>query len=150
MTVDPNAGYNNYADEVIQEVNLPEETAQGTADDLHDTSTINIQQLRSVVGPDNGNDRTITPEMHYGNWNIFQLFISHLYLSHHYFQNIKLLLWSIISDIMQRISLLTYKDTQCILKAISQSNELKRKEILKKGLKNVIEITSRGKCKPWK
>ena len=54
MTVNPNADNNNYADMVIQEINLPEETAQGTADDLHDTLTINIQQLRSVFGPDNG------------------------------------------------------------------------------------------------
>ena len=42
MTVDPNADNKNYADEVIWEANLPEETAQGTADDLHDTLTINM------------------------------------------------------------------------------------------------------------
>ena len=51
---------------------------------------------------------------------------------------------------MQGISLLSFEDSRCILAAIAQPNEVKRKEILKKGLKNVIEVMCGGKCKHLK
>ena len=51
---------------------------------------------------------------------------------------------------MQGISLLSFEDSRCILAAIAQPNEVKRKEILKEGLKNVIEVTCGGKCKHLK
>ena len=40
------------------------------------------------------------------------------------------------------------EDAQGILKAISQSNELKRERNSKQRTENVIKITSGGKCKP--
>ena len=45
---------------------------------------------------------------------------------------------------MKVIALLTVEDGQCVLQAIAQPNEIAKKETLKRGLKNVIEITVGG------
>ena len=45
---------------------------------------------------------------------------------------------------MKAISLLTYEEDSCILEALSKASELERKETLKRGLCNVVEVIAGG------
>ena len=46
---------------------------------------------------------------------------------------------------MKALALITVEDGQCILHAISAPNEITKKEILKRGLKDVVEVTAGGR-----
>ena len=46
---------------------------------------------------------------------------------------------------MKAIALITVEGGQCILHAISAPNEITKKEILKRGLKDVVEVTAGGR-----
>ena len=46
---------------------------------------------------------------------------------------------------MKAISLLTYEEESCILEALSKASEVERNlETLKRGLHNVVEVTTGG------
>ena len=46
---------------------------------------------------------------------------------------------------MKALALITVEDGQCILHTISAPNEITKKEILKRGLKDVVEVTVGGR-----
>ena len=46
---------------------------------------------------------------------------------------------------MKAVALITVEDGQCILQAISVPNEITKKEPLKRGLKDVVEVTAGGR-----
>ena len=45
---------------------------------------------------------------------------------------------------MKAISLLTYEEGSCILEVLSKASKLERKETLKRGVCNVVEVTAGG------
>ena len=45
---------------------------------------------------------------------------------------------------MKAMALIMIEDGQCILQALSELNEFAKKETMKRGLKNVIEVTAGG------